>query len=148
VARADYFEIEKAIAAQIRDDAAVAACEAQVFVEQPVEYERGRYVLIFARRRTAPAGIQQIAAGQRTRFEFVVDVWCFAFELEVDAATRARDDLLGLVELALMKDRRFGRSDVVHSNISGGEFEGGLDDHGFASGASIELTLDVTAVTT
>lgn len=149
MARVDYYDIECAVAAALENDENLAECGAKVLVEQTVTFERGRYIIVLPTRRQAPDAMQSISAGRRTRFLFTITIWCWAFELDVAKANRARDDLLGLVEIALMADHRFGRDDIKQSWITGGDFDldEGEGDQGFASGGSIELVIDVSAVT-
>jgi len=59
-----------------------------------------------------------------------------------------RDDLIGKVEIALMKERTLNGT-VNSSWLEGGEFLSGPDPTGnqFMSGASVMLIADVTATT-
>jgi hypothetical protein len=146
MARIDYYGIEKAIADTIASDTRVAEFAITVVVEEEVMFERGNKVYVFLERRAAPEDRQSISAGTRTRMLCKYVIWCMAYGYKINETIEVRDNLLGAVELALMTDRTFGRSDVATSWIEGGEFDNAKDEAGFNVMGSIELTVDVTAI--
>lgn len=145
-ARIDYFAIEEAIADQIRNDAGVADLSPKVVVEEIVQIGERPQITIVLESREAPDEVQSINAGTRTRVWMHVSIWCFCFHVTLKKAIEARDNLIQLVEVAVSKDRTFGRIDVNTSWITGGEFDTAKEGKGFNSGAEIELIVDVTAV--
>lgn len=137
---ADYSAIRAAIAAQIR-----ANVTAPVVVEQVPMFERGSKVYVFLRDHIAPENRQALNAGRKTRFLCTYSVWVYAYAYKLADAMSVRDSLLALVELALLSDVTFGRSDVFMSWQEGGEVDHARQDVGFNVGAEIRLTVDVTA---
>lgn len=145
MARVDYFAIEEAMAKQLRDDDTLFGVT--ILVEEELKMGKEDSVIIYLDRREAPADLQTISAGQRTRFNLNFTVNCFTFHLDKQVAMENRDDLIGKVEVALMKDHTFGGT-VTGAAITGGDFDTASDGSaGFMSAASIEITARATATT-
>lgn len=150
MARVDYFQIEKEIQTVLKDDADLAGVA--VLIEEELTFAEGNIILIELDRRDAPDDLQSISAGQRTRFLLQISLWCWGFGYERERAMEQRDDLLGKVEVALLKHRAaqpgnaFG-GEVTSFWMQGGDFENRrtTDSDRFLSGASIDLICDVTA---
>lgn len=145
MARADYFAIEQAIKTLIEGNANTPA-NTKVFIESEISFahEACPGVYIYLDRRSAPAGIQRLAAGTRTDFEVRFTVWCAEWHQDsVAKASEFRDDLIGKIELALMSDRTLGGS-VESSWLDGGEF-GSFEENGFLSLGEIVLIAHVKA---
>ena len=148
MARVDYFGIEEAIKSILDADADLAGVE--VLIEEELTIQRGNVVGIYLDDRDAPNEDQSLSAGTRTRFNVRFSIWCWHFGVGRDRRVpmEQRDDLIGKVEIALMKERTL--NDTVNSSwLEGGEFLSGPDPTGnqFMSGASVMLIADVTAAT-
>lgn len=148
MARVDYYAIENAIAAVLRADATLAGVT--VMVEEELSFQRGSIVGIYLDDRSSPQDLQAISAGTETRFIVNFTVWCWHMGIGRDRTMvmQQRDDLVGKVEIALMKNRTLSNT-VNMSWLEGGEFISGPDPQGnqFMSGAEIKLSADVTAST-
>ena len=151
MARVDYYSIEQAIRTQLLADAGLS--NITVTIEEELSFQRGDIIAIFLDRRDAPAEEQTLSAGTHIRMHLKFSIWCFHFGLVVADSIERRDDLLGKVELALMRDRTF--SGAVNSSwITGGEFqtgevhsEAGMGFSGWGSGAEVELIAEMTGTT-
>jgi len=136
-----------AIAERIRNDAAIAEEKIPVAVEEELSASSGRQVIVYLIGREAPRERQSISAGTRTRFLVRFSIMCYAFALQFPRAMELRDDLLGRVEVALMKEpRTFGRAEVFSSWLDGGEFENARGEAGtvsFMSCAEVSLVVEV-----
>lgn len=146
MARVDYYAIEEAIADHLR----VQEDLQNVNIPPPeteFSFERRPMVLISLDRRDAVEG-QPLAAGTRTRYTVRFSLWCYQFALKLKDASEMRDDLIGKVEVALMKNRTLDNS-VHYMQLEGGEFESGPAPgiQGFVSAGEIILTAEVTATT-
>ena len=146
MARINYFNIETQIKAVLDADANLTGTT--ILVEEEIAVQRGNVVGIYLDDRSAPADLQSISAGTRTRLLVQFSIWCWHFGIGRDRrpAMQARDDLVGKVEIALMGNRNLN-STVNTSWLEGGEFISGPDPTGdqFMSGAQVRLTVDVTA---
>lgn len=146
MARVDYYAIEQAVKTALVAAGTIPA-DVTYLIEEEVLFQEGRAVAIYADRRDAPPDRQSISSGTRTRFDFRMSVWCYAFGFETSSVAEARDDLIGLVEIALMGNRTL--SGAVNSiRIDGGEFDNvNAGDSGMGLGAEIIIIADVTAIT-
>lgn len=144
MARIDYFDIEDSLADVLRADATLSGVLVQV--EERIVLQDGDFVDIFLDEREAPEE-QPIAAGKITRYELRLSVWCFGYALDLREAGRRRDELLGKVEIALMKNRQW-HSQIGQSWSGGGRFDNRQNEEtgGLLSGAEIRLVADVKAV--
>ena len=148
MARVDYFSIETAIKTILDADADLASVS--VLIEEELTVQRGNVIGIYLDDRDAAEQDQSLSAGTRTRFNVRFSIWCWHFGVGRDRRVpmEQRDDLVGKVEIALMKERSLN-STVDTSWLEGGEFLSGPDPTGkqFMSGASIILVADVTGTT-
>lgn len=144
MARADYFAVLEAIEAQLKADEDLA--EATILVEEDLSFQSGDTVIIYLERRSAPANQQGLSAGKRTRFLVEVSVWCYHFGLEARPAMKNRDDLMGRVEIALMRDRTL-RGMVDSFYIDGGSFNYGRTEGGlYMAGAEVRIVADLISI--
>ena len=148
MARINYYGIEDAIRSVLAADSDLAGVT--ITVEEELSPARGNVVGIYLDSRSAPNELQGLSAGQRTRFHVTFSIWCWHFGVGRDwrVPMQQRDDLLGKVEIVLMKNRTLNDT-VTMSWLTGGEFMSGPDPTGnqFMSGAEIKLTADVAAST-
>ena len=145
MSRINYSAIEDAISAQLLADATVAAGGTKVFVEEAISSVEGRQVFIYLERRDMPDNMQSLSAGKAERSLLRFSIWCYGSTLEGSRASMSRrDQLLGEVEIALMKDRTLGGT-VIKSWLNGGEFRSGMADDFYMCGAEIVLIADVKA---
>lgn len=148
MARVDYFQIEKEIQKVLQADADLEGVA--VLVEEELTFAQDNTVLIELNRRDAPDDKQSLSAGQRTRYDLALSIWCWGFGFERETAMENRDDLLGKVEVALLEHRATGNNlngEITAFWLRGGEFENrrSTDSDRFLSGAEIEMICDVTA---
>jgi hypothetical protein len=84
--------------------------------------DNGKAVIIYLDDR-APTAAQPLAANTRTRFAIGLSVWVFACGIDsFKAVANIRDDLMGLVEVALMANSNLNNG-VAFSFLGGGEFQ-------------------------
>ena len=149
MARINYTAISRAIRDAIANDPDVRQLEPQVEVHAPVPVDAtGRFVGVYEGRRDASA-LQDLAAGTRTRYvvQWEVQVHCFSAESYEDAAVQ-RDELLGLVEVALMRNRNLGGALADSSlMLRGGDLGGGPNQMGYISSGQILLTAEAVITT-
>lgn len=145
MARVDYYALEQAIADHLRKESELEGV--RVEIEKQIDFGvDSDAVFIYLDRRDAPAEEQRLSAGTRTDFLLTFSLWCLAFHLDsVAAASELRDDLLGRVEVALMRDRTFGGL-AGTAWLEGGEFDT-LEDNGFLSAAEVRLVVRAHATT-
>lgn len=144
----DYYGIEEAIKAQIVDN--IGRQNVAVLVEEALTFQDGDVVVIYLERRDAPASLQTMSAGTRQRYEVTFSIWSWVFGIEVGPIMERRDDLIGEVETALMANeaRNFGRDDVEHWRLEGGEFENAsFEGAGFGLAAETRIVARVLATT-
>lgn len=149
MARLDYYTIELNIQTVLQ--AAAALSGVTVEVEHDVNFNEGDHVLIKLARREAPASMQGLSAGTRTRMLVHFELYCMSCHLNVPQARQNRDNLIGNVENVLMADRTFSNSQIATSWFEGGEFEEGQARGAagigstFYSLGTIHLVVDATA---
>lgn len=148
MARVDYYALQEAVQQTIRDDEDV---HAPVLIEEELLFRETDTVVVYLESRTAPEGRQTISGGQRTRFLIRFSIWAFAYSLEgIRAASEQRDDLMGRVEIALMRDRQL-KNLAITSWLEGGDFQsalGGEDGGEFMAAGEVVLIADAKAITT
>lgn len=108
------------------------------------------WVGIYLTNRNAPANVQSMSAGTRTRFLLHFELWCWRFAMDGPKAMQLRDELVGATELALMIDRTFGGT-CDSSWLEGGDMKTASDPQTmgrFFAGGQIVLTVDTFARTT
>jgi hypothetical protein len=118
----------------------------QVSIEEDITLDIGPWVCIYTTRRDAPVDDQRIAAGRKLVYNVTLALWCWQYALESAArAIELRNDLVGAVEIALMRDRTLGGT-VDFIVLSGGDFVTVKDSSRFASGAELIVVARVVAV--
>ena len=149
MARINYTAILKAIRRVIAEDADVRRVDPRVEVNAPIPSDLDKpFVAVYEGRREPTAG-QDLAAGTRTRYAvyWEVQVHCFSGESQEDAGEQ-RDELLGLVEIALMRRRNLGGALEDSSlMLRGGPLGGGAAQIGFISSGSLTVTAEAVAST-
>lgn len=149
MARVDYYAIELAIQTILQSAPSLSGVVVTVEEELLFGAEITPWVGIYLDRRDAPANLQSLSAGQRTRFLLRFSVWCWEFSLEsVAKAIQLRDDLLGKVEIVLMDNRTLNGT-VNKSWLEGGEMPSARlpGGSGWVSGGEIVLVADAIATT-
>jgi hypothetical protein len=153
MARINYYAIEEAIKAILDADVDVQTHwdkrETRIIIEREIIFgmDECPCVLIYLDRREAPANMQGLSGGQRTRMSLHFSLWVAEFHLDsVAEASQNRDDLMGLVEVALMKERTLNDT-VGVSWLDGGEFLTAQTDNGFISCGEILLAAEQVATT-
>ncbi len=148
MARVNYYDIANEIKEVLIADPTLGGV--QVTVEDDAPLDTGPWVSVGIINRSTPTG-QPLAAGTRTRFNIRFSLWCWQFSLEsTGVASRLRDDLVGKVEIVLMKNR------TLNSKVSYGWLEGGdmmseriQNDNvsGYVAGGEVTLVVEITAST-
>jgi hypothetical protein len=145
VARIDYFAIEQEIQKILKEDATlVGAGVVLVVVEEDVVTipEMCPWVGVYIADRESAGS--PITAGQQQRFRVRYEVWCFEHAMDVPEASKLRDDLIGKVEVALLKKPTLNGK-VTTMMITGGTFDSGRTAVGFLQGGSIVLEIEKKA---
>ena len=146
MARVDFTEITEAIRGQLAADSTLDGI--RILIEAELSFDAGPLVIIYLLNASEDPEQQGLAAGTTSRLILRFEIMPFAFAVDKKSAIKLRNDLVGRVHIALMKDRTFSGK-VTSSwygefNFDAGDSPGG----GFFSGASIELVVDATATTT
>jgi len=147
VARINYFAIEQEIQKVLKEDASlVSAGVVHVVVEEDVvtSPEMCPWVGVYIADRESAGS--PITAGQQQRFRVRYEVWCYEHAMDVPEASRLRDDLIGKVEVALLKKPTLNGK-VTSMLITGGTFDSGRTAVGFLQGGSIVLEIEKKATT-
>ena len=131
-----YYQIHEALINTLKDDKGLVG----VTVLYPTEtvLTEGDYIRILLDRREPDE--QTLSAGQRLRYNVYYVMEIVAQQFEYASAEQRRDELIALVEKAIISNRRLGREDLIESTMfGGGEF--GLDKNevGYASVGYVEL---------
>lgn len=106
----------------------------------------GDGIYIYLENESCPDNIQRIRAGRSTDSYLTFSLWVFAWHSDsVTLASKERNRIRGLVELALMGNRTLNGT-VITSWLRGGRFNR-LEDNGFWSGAEVILEAHAQAVT-
>lgn len=147
MARIDYFAIEEEIQKVLKEDATIVSLGATVVVEEDVvtSPEQCPWIGIYIADRESAGS--PITAGQQQRFRVRYEVWCFDHHMEVPEASKLRDELLGKVEVALLKKPTLNGK-VTSMLITGGAFDSGRVGVSFLMGGSIVLEIEKKATTT
>lgn len=147
----DYYGIEEAVKTVLEADTDFQATGAKVFIEEEFVHgmaDIGKAVMIYLDKRRPTPG-QPAAAGQQTRYQMQLSLWTRAFFVEsIRRAINERDDLLGVVEVALMRKRSLNDA-VSMLWLEGGEFMTGKSSkpHGFLAAAETVLTVEKKTTT-
>ena len=146
MARLDYYDIELEIKDVLESDSDIK--EITVIVEDAPEFAEAiaPWIGIYLESREAPSSLQKLSAGTITEFRLRFSIWAWTYSLEsIESAIKARDELLGKIEIALMKARST-RDKLQASWIEGGEMltariksDAG---QGFMSGAEVIFVLE------
>lgn len=148
MAKVDYYGIVNEIGVILNTDTELFGV--QITVEDEPPLDSGPWVAVYLENRTPTSG-QSISAGTRTRFQLRMSVWCWQFSIEsTGRAAQLRDELVGKVEIALMKNRTL--NDKVGSIwLDGGQLlsEQIKSDSisGFIAGGEIIVLAEVVAIT-
>jgi hypothetical protein len=143
--RIDYWGLEEEVKA-ILDTELV---DGHVDIEREFQFasESTPWVGIYLDRRDAPASLQPLAAGKQTRMLVRLRLDCRAYSLEsIARASQFRDELIGRVEVALMKHRDLNGK-ATASWLEGGSFSRVPQQDGWISGGEVMLVADVKATT-
>lgn len=101
--------------------------------------EQAPCVLLELKIRAAPPDKQRISAGRTTVFDIQIACLCVQYDLmSVEAAMARLDELISLVEIALMKDRTL-RGSVEDSRLDGGKFDSLTENNHFIVGAEVNI---------
>ena len=101
--------------------------------------EQAPCVLVELVVRSAPLERQRISAGRVTIFDVQISCVCVEYDLtSVESAMRKLDDLISLVEIALMKDRSL-KGSVEGCTINGGKFDSLTENNHFIVGAEVNV---------
>ncbi len=150
MARVDYFAIEEAIKTVLASSADLANVD--IFVEEQVQFgieAPGGWITIFGERRDPTTG-QSLSMGQRTRYTLRFSIWVWCYNIDgVREAVKARDALLGKVEVVLLQNPTLGGV-VNRIYLGGGELPSGAlpsEIGGFVSGGEIVVLVEAVATT-
>lgn len=145
--RIDYYGIELELQALLEADPSMNGVVVTVEEHGVNHAEQAPLVNIRLDRRDATAA-QPIAGGQRTRYAIRFVLLCSQYSLEsVEQAARLRDDLIGRVEVVLMKNRRIGGM-VHYLTLVGGPFGIEHQDTGWLATGEVVAVADLDASTT
>jgi len=143
----DYYNIQAQLKSILEADATLTGTV--VYVEEETNNTDSPFIGIYLDRREAIDEDQQLASGQKVRYRIHFTIVCRAYSFfDLQGAMEGRDDLLGKVEIALMKNRKI--SDTVnYSWLDGGEMTSGKspEGSGYASEGIILLVTEVSAST-
>lgn len=147
MARIDYYAIEQELQRILLEEVSGTS----VTIETDVPMDSQPWVAIYLEKRETPSA-QPVVAGTQTRIRLRFSIWCWCWSIEsTEVAAKLRDDLLGKVEVGLMKNRKIGGK-VLHSFLEGGEMltTNYQSDTGTAyiSGGEVVLIAEATATTT
>lgn len=152
MATVNWYTIEKAVRDLLRADVTLEATPDvfPVFIEDDFLHgltDVGASVVIYAERR-APHPDQSISMGKRTRYLGRLSIWVRGYHVEsMEQACALRDDALGKVEAALMKDRTLGGT-VDTSWLEGGEMLSARNQQlgAYLASAEVALAVDVQTI--
>ena len=135
---ADYSAAKEAMRAQIAG--AVTLAPSLVTVDAEFTFCEN-WVGIYAGARRLEDSYN-VTDGKRTRYAVEFEVHCWAFSMDASGARARRDELLGQVELAILRDRTFGGV-LETCSIGGVQFDSGASsDAPGAFWAGARLTLE------
>ncbi len=128
MARIDYYGIEEAIKTLLEAYTGLQESDGvKVFIEEDFtqimgNMDNAKVIIIYLDDRL-PSPHQTLNAGQKTRFTVGLTINVYVTGIgEFKAVAEARDDIVGLVETALMATRQLGNG-VEFSYLGGGEFQ-------------------------
>jgi hypothetical protein len=95
-----------------------------------------------------PSANQVLAAHTRWRFEVSYEIWVYSLSMVgPEAALEITEELLGLVEVALLREPTLGGT-VQMIRLDGGDFDNAKVDESFVMGGSVRLNVLAMATTT
>lgn len=147
MARIDYAAIQSEIKTVLGADSTLAGVTIELERDGLSSPEQCPWVGIYLERRQIFR--RPIAAGTRVDYKVSFLLWCYEYSIETIAtAAQLRDDLLGKVEIALMKNTTLnGKVTTLALADDAGEFESARTNAGFLSGGSIRIEVVVKATT-
>ncbi len=142
----DYWAIRTAIRTVLKRDENLDNVYIHIEEEFIFGVESTPAVIIYLDGREAPDDMQSISAGKKTRYLLTFSLWCYEYNMEsVALAIKARDTLIGNVEIALLRDHSL-ESTVTKSWLEGGGmFSARTEEGQFFASAEVILVADVTA---
>jgi hypothetical protein len=147
--RVNYYAIERAVQEILTKDDELANVRVTIEEELLFGAEATPWVGIYLDSREAPANRQRISAGRSTLYLVRLALWCWQYSLEsVAKAIELRDDLVGKVEVVLMRHRTL--KETVHMSwLEGGELPSARvpERTAWMSGGEIRLVAQVEATT-
>lgn len=150
MAAIDYAAITRQLAQILNEDSDIEGT--RVFVEEMPQIglmDAGVAIALYLLGRQ-PHPQQVAAAGKRTRFIVRISVVCLGFDAgSFLEAEQKRDDLIGKVELVLMRNRTINGK-VAASWLEGGDFASAQAPGGapFVAAGEINLMAEVSAINT
>lgn len=148
----NWYAIETAVRDILRADTGLEATPDvfPIFIEEDFLHglvDAAMSVVIYAERRL-PHQDQSISMGKRTRYLGKLSIWVRGYHVEsMEQACKLRDDGVGKVESALMKDRTLGGM-VEASWLEGGEMLSARNQQvgGYMASAEVALSVDVSTI--
>lgn len=124
MAAINYNNVASGIRTVLQNAASLAGATIAIEERFPWTVEQTPWIGIYFERRDAPADLQTLSTGSRTRLLLRYRVVCVEHSLQgLDEAISRRNTLLGNVEVALIGDR------TLNSTVNASWLEGGdLDD--------------------
>jgi len=148
MARLDYYGLMKEMQDILELSTSIDGVQIAIEEEEPYGPDNTPFIGISIPERSSPIELQRISAGRKQAYLVVFSVWCWCFDFESKPnAIRNRDDLLGTVEVELMK----GTARTLNGKVESGRIDGGelstatLDGVGFFSGGEIKFIAEATA---
>jgi hypothetical protein len=147
MARIDYAAIQSEIKTVLNADPSLAGVTVELERDSLTSPEQCPWVGIYLERRQVFR--RPIAAGTRMDYKVFFILWCYEHSMDTIAiAAQLRDDLLGKVEVALMKNTTLnGRVVIMTLSDDAGEFEAARTNAGFLSGGSTRIEAVVKSTT-
>ena len=151
MARVDYYDLMVTMRDLLDADDSLDGVIFAIEEDFPLGPDSTPWVGISITEREMPEDRQRLAAGTRMVVVVTFSIWCWSYDLESKAAAiRNRDDLLGKVEVAMMKPNvRTLKDKVDFLTIEGGSLSTGTPENGvgFFSGGEILAKAEVSATT-
>lgn len=147
MARVDWYQLAEDLGTVLAADPDLANAGVKVLVQKEVVLDRINRVYITLTSATADSDLQSVSAGKRTRYRLRLRLRIAAHGLSERKAYETRDDLLGKVEVAIMKNRQYSGA-VSSTYIEGIVFDTPASQgQGLWVSALLDIISDVTAST-
>ena len=148
MSRIDYGAIETAIQTVLDADPSVGGAGVKTILEDqfPFGAEATPWVGVYLENREL-AGDQPIAANTVVRMRLRFSLWCVTYSLDIPSAMSARDELMGNVEIALLKVPTLNLAGV-RTFLAGGDFQTGQEAGTWEAAGEVVLTCEVRGTTT